>query len=273
MKKKLVGLLAGALMGSIVFAGSGAAAEDISGEWYLHLMKVEEQEYDPTAFGMEITLTLNEDGTAQVDSMGEITEGTWSETEEGWLLEADGELTVTLEDDILVVASTDAEDPTVMEFSREKPEAKEESPLITDAALEDFNGTWKLDSIYMSGMTFPANMFGESVTEISIEDGKITYHSEMDSGDEETGVVSTDFTVDGVFEDGVLSVEASEDTQYTSLKLQLHEDGTMSDGYTAPAEEEEETEIESETEADEAESEDDYEFDLDSIYMIYVRAE
>ena len=85
-------------------------------------------------------------------------------------------------------------------------------------------------------------------------------------------MVSTDFTVDGVFEDGVLTVEASEDTQYTSLKLQLHEDGTMSDGYTAPAEEEEETEIESETEA-ESESEDDYEFDLNSMYMIYVRAE
>ena len=42
MKKKLVGLLAGALMGSIAFAGSGMAAEDISGDWYLHLMKVEE---------------------------------------------------------------------------------------------------------------------------------------------------------------------------------------------------------------------------------------
>ena len=258
MKKKLVGLLAGALMGSIAFAGSGMAAEDISGDWYLHLMKVEDQEYDPSAFGMEITLTLNEDGTAQVDSMGEVTEGTWSETEEGWTLDADGELTVTLEDGILVLTPTDGEDPTIMEFSREKPEAKEESPLITDAALEDFNGTWKLDSIFMSGMTLPANMFGESVTEISIEDGKITYHSEMDSGDEETGVVSTDFTVDGVFD--------------TSLKLQLHEDGTMSDGYTAPAEEEEETEIESETEA-ESESEDDYEFDLNSMYMIYVRAE
>ena len=253
-------------MGSLAFAGMGMAAEDITGEWYLGMMTSEEGSYSPSDFGMEITLTLNEDGTAQVDSMGSVVDGSWEADGDGWKLSADGELRMILDEEILVVTDASGSDDTVMQFSREKTEAPEASPVRADAALEDFNGTWNIDSLFMGSIRMPVDMFGESITRITIEDGVITYHSEMDSGDEEVGTYTTDFTVEGVFEDGVLSVESSEETDYTALKLQLHEDGTMSDGYTEPSEQE----PESETEA-ESEDEEDFDFDFGSVYTVYVK--
>ena len=285
MKKNVVGILAGVLLGSLVFSGTAlAAAEDFAGEWYLTIMKLGAEEMNIADLGLEATLTINEDGTAKLDLMGEVEEASWSETDGGLVITVDGEDTdAVIEDGTLILSEGEGDELQVMEFTREKPEAKELAPVRTDVNLEDFNGTWNLDAINMGGMRLPADMMGETTTQIVIEDGVITYIAQAESEEEGEDAESADITLEGVFENGVLSVEGTEENGYLSLKLQLHEDGTMTDGYTSP-EEEAAQEAEETEEAEEAEDAEDAEddgfdeddedlFDFGSIYSIYVKAE
>lgn len=137
----------------------------------------------------------------------------------------------------------------------------------------------------LGDMRLPADMLGGTVT-ITIEDGVVTYSSvaasdeteaeteaaETETEDEYAYDGSVEFTVEAEFVDGALVVAASEETGYTGLKLQLHEDGSMTDGYEVAAEAETEADTKAETEA-EAESEEEDDFCFGSMYTIYVRAE
>lgn len=63
--------------------GGGDAAKDYVGTWTMEEMTVEGETMsgaDLSALGMEVVLTLNQDGTASMDMLGEATTGTWKAT-------------------------------------------------------------------------------------------------------------------------------------------------------------------------------------------------
>ena len=74
--KKLVSLIIALAMLCLMVP---AMAEETlpTGEWYLISVSAEGTQVDPAVFGMEMTLTLNEDGTCTMVSE-ETEEGTWT---------------------------------------------------------------------------------------------------------------------------------------------------------------------------------------------------
>lgn len=206
-----------------------ASEPDITGDWYCTLVRAEGEEYRPNAMGVGMTITLNDDGSAQIITErgddSETMEGTWSEAEEGWTLDCDGIFSVTLEDDTLTLIQEEV--GMEMEFEREKPEMEEESPVRTDAVLEDFNGIWHSEFYVPSdGTKVPMSRMGIKIT-ITIEDGMMIYHVDYlrdFSGREFEEPRSGEYVQEVLFTDGILKVG----NDY-AVDLKLHEDGTMTE--------------------------------------------
>ena len=122
--KKLVSLILAVMMACMMLPAL-AEATDVVGDWYLTEVQMGEDTLPPSALGMEMTITLNEGGTALiVTSYGEEAE----EEADTWTM-TDGALTLTaaegeaqeflLEDDLLKYDIGGA----YLIFSREVPEA------------------------------------------------------------------------------------------------------------------------------------------------------
>ena len=77
MKKAFAAFL---ILSMLLTAVAVAEAADVTGTWYLVEMREGEQSINPADFGMSITMQLNEDGTAILDSSIETEpqNGTWS---------------------------------------------------------------------------------------------------------------------------------------------------------------------------------------------------
>ena len=74
--KKLISLILVVLL--LCMALPAFAEEEVTGDWYLKTMKMDDQEYDAASIGYAITMTLNEDGTViMVVPDREPTAGTW----------------------------------------------------------------------------------------------------------------------------------------------------------------------------------------------------
>ena len=107
--------------------------------------------YPLADMGMDLTITIGADGTAEMHMNGEG-ERIRCSMQDG-VLTADG-VSFALQDSMLVVS----EDGMTMTLSREKPEASAASiPVIDESAtIGDLKGVWALAHVTMDGVTLPA---------------------------------------------------------------------------------------------------------------------
>lgn len=211
--KKLVALLL-ALM--LCLGTALAETADLAGVWYFNEMSAGEMTINPATLGMEMTMTLNEDGTAAMDTMGEVNEGTWTVDGENVVITFDGDpMTFALAEGNLVAD----QDGTIMTFGREKAEVATFvlGEAKTDATMADYNGTWNATLVDMLGMQLPVAEMG-MMMQITVADGKV---SVMESEGEEPTTAEGTATV----ENGVLSIMIEGDTVATPL--QLHEGNVL----------------------------------------------
>ena len=222
MKKVLSVVTALLVALTMLSAGALATPEpgDVLGIWYLTSIVYGDTAMNPADFGMEITLELNEDGTANMGTVGDddVETGTWVIAGDQIIISTDGEdIEFTLEDGNLIAE----QDEGLMIFGRERPEFEtyEIVPIRTDAALADFNGNWIafLAANEEEGLKFPAAALGFDVS-LAIEDGMVT-----------VAAFGGSQLFEGNVSDGVLTaVEADTGGDGETMTFNLHEDGVVS---------------------------------------------
>ena len=132
-------------------AQDAAIPDEYLGAWYGVSMEMEGVSYPLADMGMDLTITIGADGTAEMHMNGEG-ERIQCSMQDG-VLTADG-VSFALQDSMLVVS----EDGMTMTLSREKPEASAASiPVIDESAtIGDLKGVWALAHVTMDGVTLPA---------------------------------------------------------------------------------------------------------------------
>lgn len=132
-------------------AQDAAIPDEYLGAWYGVSMEMEGVSYPLADMGMDLTITVGADGTAEMHMNGEG-ERIRCSMQDG-VLTADG-VSFALQDSMLVVS----EDGMTMTLSREKPEASAASiPVIDESAtIDDLKGVWALAHVTMDGVTLPA---------------------------------------------------------------------------------------------------------------------
>ena len=132
-------------------AQDAAIPDEYLGAWYGVSMEIEGASYPLADMGMDLTITIGADGTAEMHMNGEG-ERIRCSMQDG-VLTADG-VSFALQDSMLVVS----EDGMTMTLSREKPEASAASiPVIDESAtIDDLKGVWALAHVTMDGVTLPA---------------------------------------------------------------------------------------------------------------------
>ena len=210
MKKLLATLIALTMLVSAVVCGAVAETADITGEWY------------GSVFGLSMTMKLNEDGTYTLSMTGEEAEpGTWSFDGTTLTLDegSEGESAFAYDGESLS-ASMEGMD---FVFTREPIATFEPAPARTDAALEEFSGSWNATTIGIMGMYISPDVIGAG---ISLDIDGTTVVMTIIQEDSEPEAV----TVEATFADGVLTVADPTSTEESSTfwTLSLLEDGTMS---------------------------------------------
>ena len=134
-------------------AQDAAIPDEYLGIWYGVSMEMEGMSYPLTDMGMDLTITIGADGTAEMSMNGEG-ESIQCSMQDG-VLTADG-VGIALQDGMLVVS----EDGMTMTLSREKPEASAAPiPVIDESAtIDDLKGVWTLARVTMDGVTLPADV-------------------------------------------------------------------------------------------------------------------
>lgn len=132
-------------------AQDAAIPDEYLGVWYGVSMEMEGVSYPLADMGMDLTITIGADGTAEMHMNGEG-ERIRCSMQDG-MLTVDG-VSFALQDSMLVVS----EDGMTMTLSREKPEASAASiPVIDESAtIDDLKGVWALAHVTMDGITLPA---------------------------------------------------------------------------------------------------------------------
>lgn len=223
MKKLLSIALVLALLGAMSVLAS--AEGDITGTWYCNIIRAQGMEMDPSMMEMEVTLTVNADGTASVESGdGSTAEGTWSDNGDGtYAFDIEGEFTVTIDEEGSLVMGN-AEIGMEMVFGRERVVSAgyEEVPTVAANDITEFNGTWNGVSVVYSGVEMPITTI-DAYFNLVITDGTIEV-SQGDLGLDDNTTTFTDMTntLTGSLADGKLVVEDG-----SVLSLSLHEDGTL----------------------------------------------
>lgn len=214
MKKLISMLLALAMLLSC--AALGEAAVDYVGTWMLTGLEAGGMMWDMTMLaqmGMDMTMTINEDGTMFTTSMGVTENGTWVVTEKGIAITDDEEtIEIACENDVLRIE----EEGAAMLLTREGA-----APAVAPAAVEtspaaaDFAAYWVLSSVEIGGESRDAAELGLNAYMELYDDGYcvMVMDDQMQEGSwtmTETGIQTTD--ADGVVEsmtyvDGALVVE------------------------------------------------------------------
>lgn len=215
--KKSLGILFLALMW---FLPAGIAAQfDCTGVWTLNALEVGGLTLDASVVGMEMTLALNADGSAVLQSPGaQASTGSWSMLGSQLIIAAGAEaLPATLDGDRLYIRAD--ENGTRMVFGRQRVNsAFQPAAARTDVTLSDFNGSWRADSMGILGMRYAAD---QPMT-LEIDEGRVRLRLSGGSGE------ASDYEVQAALEGNVLRVPAPQDVAGAQeLWLQLLEDGTL----------------------------------------------
>jgi len=218
--KKLISLILALCMAMmLVSAVAETATDSLAGTWYISRGQVNGTDVQVVS-NDAICVTLNDDKTFTISSMGITGEGTWAETENGITMTAedgsaqefqiaDGEMVYDVGNAVIYLSRTPA-DPAVL------PAA------VAAESAEAFFGTWVPVAQLASGLLVElseeeAAMLGK----VRIEEGKLnTLYDDGQGGVNVLG--SNDYT----FEDGVLTAEDNT-TIPTKLKVSLLENGSL----------------------------------------------
>ena len=211
-------LLAVALALALLLAACAEAA-DVAGTWYLNALVMNGATVSPAAFGVEMSITLKEDGTAIAATTNEAGsgEGTWS-------IDGD-EVTVVIDDQPLALALRDGElvadlVAQTMIFGREKAVAETFEPAPPVAAeIEDFDGEWETFQVCISGTYYDTAVLDEAIT-ASVKGGTVTMN----------GFLFSDTQFETALQDGTLvfRAEDAESVLFDALTLRMLEDGSLS---------------------------------------------
>jgi len=236
MAKRLIAAVTALLMFMVVFSGmAGASETEQAGTWYLASGQQNGMNMDASllsAMGMNMTLVLNEDGTAVMNMSGTEQQGAWDE-EKSVLMFNEVEIPYEIKDGTLQISQEDG----AMIFSREKPEVKpvELAPEVSDPQPGDFNGTWKAVTYVAMELPLPLKMMGSDFT-LTISDGVAHYQEliyDMNDNFAVTETIEHDFTATPD-ENGTLTIDFAGEAVLSkiapgagSIILTLHEDGQL----------------------------------------------
>ena len=241
MKKLLCALLALAML----CACAVAETVDVTGTWYLTKSYNEKFDLDCVQMGLDATLTLQPDGTVDMDAQWEFMSRIWEDevgpdettdeeppAEIRWKMDGDKVILtyennetreLTLVDGNLV--EIEEELGTTDVYTREKPVLNYFDPgaPLTDVTLEDFDGTWNAAIVNFAGVDLTAEELSlEMTVELSGGSGTITDSSAVLR---EPQI----YTVTGELADGVLTVteEVAETDTPAVITLTLCDSGVM----------------------------------------------
>ena len=228
MNRKMITVMAAASVFAALACGTvSAQEEDITGNWYMQSMVQEGQTYDATmlaSIGFEASLTLGEDGSAQLDVAGEVQEGTYEwDGETGAIIIEEEGVDFTVEDGILSLSDGVA----VMNFGRDQIEGEDFTLAdpIEEAELADFNGEWAAESFVINNFPMPISSVGMDLV-VTIEDGDVTLKSTYGLSADETEEPEEDIQeVTCELDGGALVYGGDEESD--AFRLQLREDGTL----------------------------------------------
>lgn len=195
MKKLLAMLLALAMMLGCVAFGEGV---DYTGTWVLTGLEMGGMMMDMTMLaqmGMDMTMTVNEDGTMFTTTMGVTENGTWVVTEKGIAITDDEEtIEIVYANEVLRIE----EDGAAMLLTREgAAPAVASVQADPNAASFDYVGLWVLSGVEMFGLKMSPSAVGVAGDMALYEDGTCTL-TMMDESQEgtwavtETGITTTD---------------------------------------------------------------------------------
>lgn len=218
MKKALSYSTAVILALSLICAPALAAPEagDVIGEWFLISMEMEGLTINPASFGLEMSLALSDGGEASLFATGEdVMIGTWSIEGGQVIVDAGDALAFDYTDEGKLVCDQDG---SKLYFSRDQSDSilAEASPILTGAALADFDGAWRSHEMDITGTRVPAEAMGFDI-DLSIQGGTVKF-----------AVLGVEEELQGSFADGALTVVADSDGEERTMAFVLHEDGTLS---------------------------------------------
>jgi len=219
------------LLLSVLFVFSFAAAEAFTpvGTWYLIEFSMGEMVFAPADLGMEMVMTLNEDGTGLLAITGE------EDQEAVWTAEGDVVNVTTTGDGMVQVfnivdGNLCAEDGGItMVMSQEAPEATTYVPAATVAAADvtAFDGGWEAQCVYAAelDMTMPFSMVAPTLeSSLGTDMGYITIENGITQLiPEQPGTMY----FEGVFSNGMLTVYNTSDPTLVAATLELQEDGML----------------------------------------------
>lgn len=192
--KKLLSLLLALMMG----LGCIAFAEgvDYTGTWVLTSAEASGVTMDAdmlAMLGMDMTMTLNADGTMTVSMLGMEEAGTWVATENGVAI-TDEEETIELpyQNDMLLME----QDGTIMMLARGEASAQADDGIQADpnAASYNYTGVWVLSGVEMFGVQMDPATVGVSGDVALYEDGTCTLTMQDESQDGTWAVTGTGIT-------------------------------------------------------------------------------
>ena len=176
MKKMLSLLLAAVLVLACIGV---SAADDVSGTWYVTEASQGDIKLDPATIGIEMTLTLNPDGTAALSAMGQ-------DQACAWTLNADNNVVLTADGQDIVLnydgtSLTLSEDGIGFKFERNAGEAFKRPADAAADSISAFNGSWTAVKAGVAGMYVDMSVlasFGlelnENALNFVITDGVLT---------------------------------------------------------------------------------------------------
>ena len=213
MRKRIMGLLMAMILLLSVSFGAHAQESGFLGTWYLESMEEGGEIMLAAEYGMSISITFFEGGTAEMEAFGETESFTWTLQDGAAVVEMDGEtMALTLDGDQLVAAEGDG----TMIFGREPVVSAEVSPVREDVTLEDFAGSWQGTHVAMSGMRMP-------VAEMGIELGLVV------QGNTATlDVFGFEQDLACAMDGHTLVSDGFELYESDSMRFFLHEDGALS---------------------------------------------
>lgn len=196
-----------------------AEAMDVTGVWYLNVIESEGVQLDPAMLGSELILTLNADGSAELESFGESGFA-------GWHMDGDNVI-ITYEDGETMIACPDSgnlviDDPEIgltMILGREKQALQNYVPaqVVAEPTMQDFEGSWSATLIDMMGMQMPLDALDMTLVVEIAGDSAVVTHNE--------GEENTAYTAPVRLEGDVLTIEAVDDQM--PMNMQLQQDGKL----------------------------------------------
>lgn len=218
MMKRMICAMLALAVGLLGFAA--AEAMDVTGSWYLNVIETEGVQLDPAALGMEMSITLNADGSATMTALGEDADvGHWTISGSTvTVTDSTGDSMVAeLVDGELVIAEESIGGSMVLGREKQTPTGYVPAAVESAPALSDFEGTWSAALIDMLGMQMSMEVLGmKLVIEISGETATVT-------SNESGADVSYEAPVS--LEGSVLTVAAAGDEM--PMELQLQQDGKL----------------------------------------------